>query len=62
MGLTAGLSARDKAIASISTGTLFTAKARCRALTCEPGDLRITAICDQGILFFKCALRNWCAM
>ena len=48
IGRIAGLSAKESAVASISTGIEFIANARCNAAICAPGDLTITAICDHG--------------
>ena len=53
IGRIAGLSARESALASISTGIEFMANARCNAAICAPGDLTITAICDQGVPLIK---------
>ena len=48
IGFIAGLSARDKAAASISTGIELAANALTNAETWAPGDLRTTAICEYG--------------
>ena len=53
IGRIAGLSARESALASISTGIEFMANARCNAAICAPGDLTITAICDHATPLIK---------
>ena len=58
IGLTEGFSFRASALASTSKGIPLSAKARESAATLAPGDLTITAICDQGMPPFKCAARN----
>jgi hypothetical protein len=48
-----GYQLEESALASISTGIEFMANARCNAAICAPGDLTITAICDQGMPLIK---------
>ena len=62
IGRIAGLSAKESALASISTGIEFIANARCKAAIWAPGDLTMTAICDQGSPLIKWADLNWWAI